>query len=163
MTRRRYGGTSLGPLFAWVALGMKCAEMLAASSQVIQHRVGRMMLSGPAPSAADRREFEVMGSEKITAGLASSRAMGRHLLAANTDLWRQMVDTQLAMAAAWTSLATSRTAGQARTRQAKLTRAMTRSPVSAARVAQSVAGLAQRGLAPIHARATANARRLARR
>jgi len=158
-----FGGVSLAPYTAWLALAAKSAEMLAASSQVIQHRVGRMILSGPSPSAADRREFEVMGTEKITAGLDASRAMAAHMLAANGNLWRQVFQAQLAMAAAWTSLAGSRTTGQALARQAHLARVMTRSQATAGRAAHSMASLAHRGLAPIHARATANARRLARR
>ena len=61
------------------------------------------------------------------------------------------------------SLAASRTAGQAMARQAKLVRTMTQSAATNAQLSGAAARLAQRGLKPIHSRATANAKRLGRR
>ncbi len=51
---------------------------------VIGHRLTRMALAGPSPSARDQREFRRMYSEKTTAFSTSWRAMG---MAAMGSFW----------------------------------------------------------------------------
>ena len=58
------------------------------------------------------------------------------------------------------SLAASRNVGQFIARQAKLAESLSRSAQAASDLSDSAVRLAGRGLKPIHARATANARRL---
>jgi len=69
----------------------------------------------------------------------------------------------LRSSAAFMSLANSRTPGQLIARQAALAPALGQSAVSMADVSKSAAKLAHRGLKPIHAKATANAKRLGKR
>jgi hypothetical protein len=42
----------------------KSGELAAAATQVVAHRVTRMVLAGPNPSARDRNEFKRMVGEK---------------------------------------------------------------------------------------------------
>ena len=80
--KRNYAGDSyLSPFMFWSDLATKTLEMMLASAQVIGHRTGRMALAGPAPSARDRREFALMGQEKIEAGAQSAQAMAAHMMA----------------------------------------------------------------------------------
>jgi len=65
--------------------------------------------------------------------------------------------------AAFMSLAGSQTPSQLIARQAALARALGQSAVSMADLSRDAARLAHRGLKPIHAKATANARRLGKR
>lgn len=151
------------PIAAWLALITKTSEMLVASAEVIGHRTGRMLLSGPLPGPSDQREFELMSSEKIAAAMDSSQAMASHMVSLNMRLWRQMFTAQMGAATAMASLATSRTPTQAFERQVHLVRAINRTTVSAERLSHSAARLVHRGLAPIHSRAVANAKRLGQR
>src|SRR5664279_4822825 len=74
--KRNYAGyLDLSPFILWGDLATKTVEMMLASAQVIGHRTGRMALAGPAPNARDRREFALMGQEKIEAGTQSAQAM----------------------------------------------------------------------------------------
>ena len=110
--KRNYAGYSyLSPFMLWSDLATKTLEMMLASAQVIGHRTGRMALAGPVPNARDRREFALMGQEKIEAGAQSAQAMVAHIMT----------------------------------------------------MSQNATKLAHRGLKPIHAKATANARRLGKR
>lgn len=106
-------------------LPVQAAQLALAVPQVVGHRLTRMALAGPFPNARDRREFHVMGQEKVLAFWQSWFAMGWAL----TQAWQQ----------AWLAM------------------------LQGARVppldAQVILG---KGLAPVHRRATANARRLAR-
>jgi hypothetical protein len=148
------------PLMLWSDLAAKTVEMMLASAQVIGHRTGRMALAGPAPNARDRREFALMGQEKIEAGAQSARAMAMQM-ASMSQAWGASAARQmLRNSAALMSLATSRTPGQLVARHAALAQALRQPAVSATDVSKSAARIAQRGLKPIHARATANARRL---
>jgi hypothetical protein len=137
--------------------------MMLASAQVIHQRTGRMAAAGTKPSARDRREFVLMGQEKIEAGVESASAVAAQMMTMNRLLGAQAVKHMMAGTATVVSLAASRTAGQAMARQAKLLRTMTQSAATTARLSGVAARLAQRGLKPIHSRATANAKRLGKR
>ena len=82
MKRNHFGPPHFTAFMLWNTLAMKTAEMMLASAQVIGHRTGRMALAGPAPSARDRREFALMGQEKVEASAQSVQAMAAHLLSA---------------------------------------------------------------------------------
>ena len=154
---------AFAPIATWLALITKTSELLVASAEVIGHRTGRMMLSGPLPGPSDQREFELMSSEKFAAAMDSSQAMASHMVSLNMRLWRQMFTAQMGAATAMASLATSRSPTQAFERQVQLVRAIKRTTASAERLSHSAARLVHRGLAPIHSRAVANAERLGRR
>jgi hypothetical protein len=151
------------PFLLWTRLAWKTGEVMLASAQVIHHRTGRMAAAGATPSARDRREFALMGQEKIEAGLESASAIAAQMMTLNPLLGPRAVAQMLTGAAAVMSLAASRTPGQAMVRHAKLVRAMTQSATTTARLSGAAAELAQRGLKPIHSRATANAKRLGKR
>jgi hypothetical protein len=151
------------PFLVWTRLAWKTGEMMLASAQVIHHRTGRMAAAGATPSARDRREFALMGQEKLEAGVESAQAMAAQLMTLNPLLGARAVKHMMSGAAEVMSLAASRTAGQAMARHAKLVRTMTQSAATAAQLSGAAARLAHRGLIPIHSRATANAKRLGKR
>lgn len=162
--KRDYAGYPyLSPFLLWSDLAAKTMEMMLASAQVIGHRTGRMALAGPAPNARDRREFTVMGLEKIEASTQSARAMAAHMMTMN-QAWGALAFRHLLQnASAFMSLAGSRTPDELIARQAALARALEQSAIGIAEVSKNATKLAHRGLKPIHARATANARRLGKR
>jgi hypothetical protein len=151
------------PLMLWSNLAMKMLEMMLASAQVVGHRTGRMALAGPAPSARDRREFTLMGQEKIEAGAQSAQAMAAQMMSISPPWGALAARQMLRNSAALMSLASSRTPSQLIARQAALARALGQSASSMAHVSGSAARIAHRGLKPIHAKATANAKRLGKR
>ena len=57
------------------SIARQAAELAVAVPQVIAHRLTRLALAGPAPSARDRREFQRMGAEKAAAFAESWNAM----------------------------------------------------------------------------------------
>ena len=150
-------------LALWSDLTWKAGEMLAASAQVIGHRTGRMAVAGVQPSARDRREFALMGQEKLDAAAASAAAMGSQWFAFGNAAALQAWRDALAATDAALALASSRSVQESVERQAALARTLGRSAASAGRLGTAGAHIAGRGLAPIHAAATANARRLARK
>ena len=157
------GYSSFVPLMLWSDLAVKTLEMMLASAQVIGHRTRRMALAGPAPNARDRREFALMGQEKFEAGAHSAQAMAAHMVSMSQPWGALAFRHHLRNSAAFMSLASSRTPTQLIARQAALAQAVAQSAVSMADVAKNATKLAHRGLKPIHAKATANARRLGKR
>ena len=151
------------PLVLWSDLATKALEMMLASAQVIGYRTGRMAQAGPAPNARDRREFALMRQEKIEAGAHSAQAMAARMMTMSQPWGALAFRHLLQNSAALMSLASSRTPSQFMARQAALARALGQSASSVAHVSGSAAKLAHRGLKPIHARATANAKRLGKR
>lgn len=150
------------PFMMWNELAMHTAEMLVASAQVISHRTSRMATAGHSPSLRDRREFTRMGLEKIEAAGESAVAMGQQLATANTAMglraWRDLYNASTALML----FAGSRTLPQVIDRQAKLMHTISRSAASTSQLAEAAARITKHGLKPIHSRATANAKRLAR-
>jgi hypothetical protein len=128
MSRRKLANQALG--------------LSLAVPQVIAHRVGRMALAGPNPSARDRKEFKQMSAEKSAAFYESWAAMGTAALRAQQSMWLQMM--RGAALSPW---------GLAR-------------PGSLAPSMNTLAGHAARvmsqGMAPVHRRAVGNAKRLGR-
>lgn len=151
------------PLLAWNQLALKTAEMWLASAQVISHRTGRMALAGPRPSAKDRKEFHLMGQEKIEAAGESMMALSTRMFAANQQMGALMLRQMTAGAGSAFMLATIRTLAQSTRINAELAgRAWANSGAVANQLARSGADVLHHGMKPVHARATANAKRLAK-
>ena len=121
-------------------LMIQAAQLAFAAPQVVAHRMTRLALAGPNPSQRDRLEFERMGHEKAQAFSESWSAMAQQALLAQQSLtlsWMQ----SLCMPA-WGAQPT---------------------PASMAAQLQGAAlGVLGKGMAPVHRRAVANAKRLAR-
>ncbi len=153
-------GRSLG---LWLDLALRTQEMMIASAAVIGHRTTRMAKAGVVPPARDQREFTRMWQEKIDAGTQSMAAMSSGTTTADYALGSRAFAAMARNAAAFWSLAGSRTPGQFVARQATLARALTDSVASANAASGSAARLAHRGMKPFHATSTRNARRLGKR
>ena len=117
----------------------QAAELAVAVPPVIAHRLIRLALAGPAPSAQDRREFQRMSAEKAAAFAESWNAMAWPTLKATPTLARTFLR-------AFGSPARAQVSAQSATRQ----------------VGRAVTAIVQAGLAPVHRRAVANAKRLSR-
>ena len=148
------------PFVAWSAFAQKTSEMMLASASVIGHRTRRMAQAGPLPNQRDRREFALMGKEKVEAAVDSAHAIAMHMMSMNRHLGAQAFKQMMAGATAMLSVASSRTVQQSITNQAKLMQLMNESAMTMSTLSGSAARLAHTGLKPIHSRATANARRL---
>jgi hypothetical protein len=118
-------------------LAAQSAALAVAVPQVVAHRLTRLALAGPRPSARDRREFHRMGAEKIAAFQESWMAMA-------AESWRIQQQVALGtMQALWFPWLAG---GRAQAWPAK-------------RAARAILGS---GLAPVRRRAVANAKRLQR-
>ncbi len=148
------------PLLLWADVLLKTTEMLLSSSAVIQLRTQRMAAHGLAPTPADLRELQRMGNEKLSAGNASAAAMANQLHTTGFALAQRAVRRSAQSAEAWAALASSATPAQALTRAQSWVDATWRATATATQLSGAAARMAQRGLKPIHATATANARRL---
>jgi len=121
----------------------QATELMFAVPQVVAHRLGR--LNSARPSAHDRREFQLMSSEKFAAFSESWKQMAVQMLKAN----QQMAH---AWASAWSS--PLRISSNATARKSFLR--------AAAQMQGATLQVLASGLVPVHRRATANARRLGR-
>ena len=64
---------------------------MLAAPQVVAHRLGRMAVAGPRPSAQDQREFHRMGAEKLAAFGEAWQAMTLQMLKSNQQLAASMM------------------------------------------------------------------------
>jgi hypothetical protein len=164
--RKRTLANPWNPMFGsqqlWLDLATRNTEMLMAAAQVITHRTQRMAAAGPQPNARDRREFARMGSEKVDAARESATAMGAQMMALPWDLGLRWWQAASRASAAAGALGASRTPAQALARGKTLANALQATGHAAAHASSAGARVAGRGLAPIHAKATANARRLSK-
>jgi hypothetical protein len=108
----------------------KAAELSLAVPQVVAMRTARMLAAGANPSARDRRELERMGTEKVLAFWESMNVMGLEVAKA------QQRYALFAMRQWWSPW------------------------VSPWSMAASATRILDKGLGPVHKRASANARRL---
>ena len=122
-------------------LSTKTAELAFAVPQVVAHRLTRMAQAGPKLSARDRKEFARMVAEKHSAFGESWKAMALQALRSN-----QAFAVMLARVA-WTPPSLQGTPAA---------RAL------AAEAQRAAVAVLDKGLAPVHRRAVANAKRLAR-
>ena len=153
------------PFLLWTTLGMKAMQMSAAAAQVIAIRTTRMAAHGANPSAADKREMHRMGAEKVDAfsraGLALSTGAMPLMAGAAMQAWRTGFDVFDAS----TRLASSRTIPQTLASQRRLADTLMRGGTASGQASASnaTARLAHRALAPVHRKATANAKRLTKK
>lgn len=152
------------PLLAtpWAALAARNLEMLGASASVINHRLTRLAFAGPNPSARDRREFHRMGQEKLEAAAESWTAMTLRTMSSGPQIGMQVFQYWLRTMQSYAGLAARPPATYAAAHTAWLGAAMQGSSTLARQNMDALATLAQHGLKPVHRRATANARRLAK-
>jgi hypothetical protein len=122
------------------SIARKSFELALAAPEVIAHRVVRIWLAANRPSRVDRAEIHRMSAEKVAAFHESWNAVFLEVVRANF---------QLALSFMWWPWSTAISG-----------RWPTRLPEHGRRVAAAVLSA---GLAPIHRRAVANARRLRRR
>ena len=113
---------------------VQAVEMAWAVPQVVAHRLARLSLAAPVPSARDRDEFLRMGAEKAS---AFQEAWSAVLVEMASAQWRWWTSAMLG------SMPRSLGAASAQARHTAL-------------------ALLTRGTAPYHRRAVANARRLGR-
>ena len=121
---------------------VQAAELAWAVPQVVAHRLARIATAGVQPSPRDRKEFARMFAEKREAFGESWQAMA----------W-QALRSQQAFAAA---LAQAATTPLARRKAGSSALAMQ------LRMQQAALAVLGKGLAPLHRRAVANAKRLSR-
>lgn len=158
--------TAFFPLFGafsttWWQLSNDTGEMFIAAGLVVGHRTTRMAMAGPLPSMRDRDEFSLMSSEKKDAGSESARAIGAGLMILGANLAMDANKQLLAASTAIVALnSADSTPTQRRQGQAALMKIAAEWPTHPLQLANSAARLMLDGLAPIHGRATANARRL---
>ena len=116
------------------------AELASAVPQVVAHRVARMAMAGAVPSERDRREFQLMVDEKNDAFSESWNAMAQQALRV------QQAMTASLFSSFWqVSLGRQAEGGDMATQMHD--------------AAMSVLG---HGMAPLHRRAVANAKRLSK-
>jgi hypothetical protein len=121
-------------------LAAKATELAFAVPQVVAHRLTRMAMAGPFLSERDRKEFELMGSEKSSAFHESWNAMAEQSVRAHQALTVSFLRSFLLPSL-----------------RGKPT------PASMATELHNAAlDVLGKGMAPVHRRAVANARRLAR-
>ena len=149
------------PLMLWVDLALKTHEMLLSSGSVIQMRTERIAKAGLAPSAVDLAEFQLMGDEKLVAAGESGAAMAKQWHSSQAALANRALQQWFQSAGAFFSMVGSITPAQAVVRSDDFMRATTRAAGTASLLSGAAVRIARRGLKPIHAAATSNARRLA--
>ncbi len=122
------------------SLVAKSAELAFAVPQVVAHRMTRMAMAGASPSERDQKEFALMVAEKNDAFNESWSAMAAQALSANQALASSFVKSFWSLSAG-------------------------RKPSAQAVVAQLQSATLEvlgKGMAPVHRKAVANAKRLAR-
>lgn len=122
------------------SIGSKSTELALAVPQVMAHRLTRMAIAGPALSSRDRKEFSLMVAEKNAALAEAWTAMATQAWRANQALALSMMRS-LWSPSAWRTNPSSAVASQ---------------------MQNAALGILGKGLAPVHRKATANARRLAK-
>jgi hypothetical protein len=160
MKRRISRAPALNPWLLWTDAALKTAEMMSASAQVIGHRSRRLAAATTPLSKRDRKEFSLMGLEKVDAAVESAQSITKQALALDPLLGLRASGHMLATAAAMLSLASSRNVAQAVARQARLLRVASDSTSTLLGVSRASAALVHSGLRPVHSRAMANAKRL---
>jgi hypothetical protein len=122
------------------SLAAQAFELGVAAPQVIAHRLARMAIAGASPSARDRKEFHLMGTEKITALNEAWNAMAVQAFLENQKLALSY------MQSLWFPWARPKPSAKSASRHLN-------------RAALAILG---KGMTPIRRRAVANAKRLGR-
>ncbi|MDO9315636.1 MAG: hypothetical protein Q7T97_13945 [Burkholderiaceae bacterium] len=116
------------------------AELSWAVPQVVAHRLTRMAMAGASPSPRDRREFDLMTAEKSDAFNESWAAMTAHSLHVQQAMVTSLLCSFGSPPSAGPSCATA----------------------TAMNWHDAAIGVLGHGMVPVHRRAVANAKRLAR-
>lgn len=149
------------PLMLWVDVALTTNEMLLSAGSVIQMRTERMAKAGLSPNDADMAEFQLMSHEKLAAVGESGAAMANQIHTTQFALVNRAVKHWLGSGVALFSMATSATPAQAVSHAEAFGSAAARSAAAVSQLSSASARIMQRGLKPIHAKTTSNARRLA--
>jgi hypothetical protein len=161
--KRRPRLYNANPFVPWTTLALKTGEMMLASAQVISHRTTRIAQAGAIPNVRDRREFTLMGQEKLDAAAASAQAVAVRMVGANQQFSVIAFKQLMNGAGGLLALLTAPTLALSGQKQAELLRnTMTDSADVASHLSGAIARLAHHGLKPIHSRAVSNAKRLAK-
>lgn len=164
MNQTSYTNLLVNPVQAWTDFAMLSGQMLATSAQVIGQRTSRMMLAGANPTERDQRELAMMSEEKTAAVVESAQAMAQGVFKLSQQLAVMAYRQMLAGVPLMMSLATSSTPQQSANRQANLMRAgLANSAEATSRISNAVPRIARKAVRPIHSKATANHKRLAKR
>jgi hypothetical protein len=123
-----------------MSITTKAAELAVAVPQVVAHRVARMAIAGPTLSERDRKEFNLMILEKKTAFAQAFQAMASQTARANQSLAASYLRSMWSPTF-WGKPSLVKTAAQ---------------------VQGAALGILGKSMAPVHRRAVANAKRLAR-
>ena len=128
-------------------LSQQSGELVSAAPQVVAHRVARLALAGHRPSQRDRREFRLMGAEKLAAFGEAWQAMALQMPMAQARLAASI--WQGGWGGAWAH---------------PWARPSAPNPWQPWAAAWQLAALdvLNQGIAPVRRRASANARRLGR-
>ena len=121
------------------SLAVQAVELGVAVPQVIAHRALRMAMAGVSPSARDRREFRRMGAEKIFALGESWNAMAAEAFLANQ---RIALSVMQSFWFPWLGAEKPKSASK--------------------QMSDAALDILGQGVAPIHRRVVANAKRLGR-
>jgi hypothetical protein len=135
----------------------KLAELSIAAPQVVAMRTAQMLAAGAMPSIRDRAEFSRMGSEKVAAFGESMLGMGRQLLETNQEYTRGVFIRLIRMWMTPWWLSAYRPVTQAMA--AIPTPASLLMPTPRQRQ-RAVSQVIAKAVAPVHKRATSNAKRL---
>jgi len=122
------------------SIGARAVELAFAVPQVVAYRVTRMAIAGPSVSERDRKEFQRMGAEKTAAFIESWNAMTMQAFRANQALAASFFRSF------WLSSVKGRPSVNA----------------VAAQLQNAALGVLGKGIAPVHRKALANAKRLSR-
>jgi len=114
-------------------------ELAVAVPQVVVQRMARMAMAGVNPSARERREFRLMGLEKMAAFSESWMAMHLQMFHASQELAFSLMKV-------WNPMLGGKDAWFK----------------SAQAYQSAMLGVLGKGMAPLHKRAVGNARRLSR-
>ena len=134
--------------------------MLLSSSTVIQIRTDRLLRDAMSPGEADVQEIGLMGQEKLAAVSESGAAMVNQLHTVQFALPQRAVRLSFQGAEAMAQLLAAISPSEAAARLQRLLDISNRSVAVASHALSASARIAQRGLRPVHERATSNARRL---
>jgi len=118
----------------------KAVELAVAAPQVVAHRVMRMAIAGPTLSERDRKEFNLMVAEKKTAFAEAWQVMAVQSVRANQTLAASFFRSMWSPGG-WGNASAGKMAAQ---------------------VQGAALGVLEKGMAPVHRKAVANAKRLAR-
>ena len=155
---------SAQPFRLWSTFMWRAGEMMLASAQVIGYRTSPIRSSRDSSGTRNRRELALMGTEKVGAAAESVQAAAASWIQLNQEFSAIVFNQALVGLVAMGSIAASRTPAQVASRQVRLVSdTLSNSTAAASRLSGTAARGAQRILKPVHSRATANAKRLAKR